>query len=368
MISQRMYQIPPVLALLALLLTGCDGNIKQEPEPVHVQWMRIQQQKPDAPPVIAGVVAPHIKSRLAFRVQGRIIKRNVQTGDVVHKGDILAETDATSLYLNVTSTEASLRNAEESLKNSAKNEKRKSILLSGGVLSKEEYDLAVQTVRVAQAEVRTQRANLAKARQQLGYTRLRAEYSGVVTAVMSEVGDTVSAGQTVFEVALLKQRDAVIDLSGINKNLLKGQPVFTISSQLDERLKTTGTLREVGPESDSVTRMNRIKIAIDDAPDAFRIGSVVNVRLLNNSELNPTICIPSDALVTSGSATSVWVISEGGVIHNRQVQLSRAKPVSGCVGITHGLKNNEIIIAQNASAFREGQQVMPVKKSSEDRE
>ena len=51
---------------------------------------------------------------------------------------------------------------------------------------------------------------------------------------------------------------------------------FDIALQLDDTLRTSGILREIGPQADAGTRTHRLKIAIDKAPDVFRLGSVVS--------------------------------------------------------------------------------------------
>ena len=56
-------------------------------------------------------------------------------------------------------------------------------------------------------------ANLAKAIEQLGYAELKADFAGVVTAVEAEVGQVVSAGQSVVTVARPDIREAVVDAS-----------------------------------------------------------------------------------------------------------------------------------------------------------
>ena len=72
---------------------------------------------------------------------------------------------------------------------------------------------AEQSDAAARAAVVRARANLTKAREQLSYTKISADYAGVVTAIGAEVGQVVAPGQTVVTVARPDIREAVIDVA-----------------------------------------------------------------------------------------------------------------------------------------------------------
>ncbi|KAA0678933.1 biotin/lipoyl-binding protein, partial [Neorhizobium sp. P12A] len=101
------------LLLSVSLLASCDQNSvaaeQAAPRPVKVVVAAAEQDKV---PSLPGVVRARIETDLAFRVLGRIASRKVDVGDLVHKGDVLAEIDPLSLQLAVRSAEADLRNAQ----------------------------------------------------------------------------------------------------------------------------------------------------------------------------------------------------------------------------------------------------------------
>ncbi|MEK1896084.1 MAG: efflux RND transporter periplasmic adaptor subunit, partial [Rhizobium sp.] len=202
----------PILLSVSLLV-GCDQNSvageQATPRPVKVVMAAAEQDKV---PSLPGVVRARIETDLAFRTLGRMVSRKVDVGDLVHKGDVLAEIDPLSLQLAVKSAEADLRNAQAQLENAATTETRKRRLVQNNAASIADHDLAEQQLKSATANAARATASLAKANEQLGYSELRAEFDGVVTATFVEMGQTVSAGQPVLKLARLEQRDVVVDV------------------------------------------------------------------------------------------------------------------------------------------------------------
>ncbi|TIP86821.1 MAG: biotin/lipoyl-binding protein, partial [Mesorhizobium sp.] len=148
-ISSRFVQVITLLILLQavlvlLLVSGCDQSPAAKaasPRPVNVITA-----KPEQPPVLgfAGVVQARVETDLAFRALGRVISRSVDVGDLVHRGDVVAELDPLALQLAVTSAEADLRNAQAQLENATATEKRKRNLASANTGSVADSEVAEQ--------------------------------------------------------------------------------------------------------------------------------------------------------------------------------------------------------------------------------
>ncbi|MDL2410975.1 biotin/lipoyl-binding protein, partial [Rhizobium calliandrae] len=101
MTLHRFYSSLPLLLSLSLLV-GCEpsSNAGKEinPRPVKFATATAQQEQTA---ILPGVVHAHVETDLAFRTLGRMVSRKVDVGDLVHKGDVLAEIDPLSLQLAV---------------------------------------------------------------------------------------------------------------------------------------------------------------------------------------------------------------------------------------------------------------------------
>ncbi|SDA94418.1 efflux RND transporter periplasmic adaptor subunit [Sinorhizobium sp. NFACC03] len=346
-----------LLAALAIL-AGCDqdagaGEITR-PRPVksvaasaaHAELVRLP-----------GIVQARVETGLAFRTLGRVVSRKVNVGDLVRAGDVVAEIDPLALELAVRSAEADLRNAEAQFENALLTQDRKRRLASTSAASTADLDLADQALKSAWAGVGKANASLEKVREQLGYAVLKAEFDGVVTATWVEVGQTVTAGQPVLKLARLNQRDVVVDVPETYLQSLRLGDRADIVLQLDDALRTSGVLREIGPQADAGTRTHRLKIAIDQAPEVFRLGSVVTAAPADVRQ-GAAIGVPATAVVKKDGADRVWVIDpETHTVSLRSVRLDSPSTDIGSVAVLSGLKDGEEVVVAGVNELAEGQSV-----------
>ena len=197
------------LLLSAMALSSCQEKQEAAAEaPRPVLSVVVEEKSADALQ-LTGTVESRIQTDLGFRVLGRIIARNVDVADLVKKGDVVASIDPLALELSVKSAQSDLSNAEAQLANAVTTEQRQRVLAEARSGTEAALEEAQQATRTANASVAKARANLDKAEEQLGYAQLHAEFDGVVTATSGEIGQVVSAGQTVVTIARPEVRDVV---------------------------------------------------------------------------------------------------------------------------------------------------------------
>lgn len=342
-----------VLAVSALLSLP-QTTAAQDAAPRPVVWMAAATERTRGLS-FAGVVQPRVEAELAFRTLGRVIARNVETGDVVKKGDVLAEIDPLTLQLAVTSAQADLRNMKAQLENSAVNERRKRILVSTNSASMADLELAEQGLKSAQANMAKAEANLDKAREQLGYAQLKAEFDGAITSTSVEVGQTATAAQAVLKLARLDQRDVVIDVPEGQLSQIRSASRIDVALQLDGRWRTSGTIREVAPQADTDTRTQRVKIAVDAAAQVFRFGSVVTVTFTNGRQ-DPAFLLPRSAIAWDNGAARVWVVdSDTLTVSRRSVEVDATATNNPLVRVNGGLNAGERVVVAGVNDLQEGQ-------------
>ena len=134
--------------------------------------------------------------------------------------------------------------------NAVATEVRQRTLLGRNVATQAQYDSARAARETAEANVASAKANLDKAGEQLGYTELRADFDGVITAVKAELGQVVQSGQTVFTVARPDIREAVVDLPDSIGPSVRPGARFDIALQVNRSVRATGAVREIAPQAD----------------------------------------------------------------------------------------------------------------------
>lgn len=343
-----------LVLMVGAALAGCkeEAAAPKPPRPVETVVARRALQADND---FAGVIAPRYSVDRAFLVLGRITARDVDVGDVVHAGQRLAQSDPTALALAVVSAEASLASAVAQQERAVAARGRVETLLTNRVATQSEFDQAEQSQKAAVAAVDQAKASLAKAREQLSYTTLRADSDGVVTAVKAEVGQMTTPGSTVVSIARTDVREAVIDLPEAVVALLSPGAAFTVQLQADASVSAAGRLREIAPAADPTTRLRRVKVALEAPPEAMRLGSTISARPagLRNAGM---IQLPATAVFRRGEDDRVWIVGgDGPSVHS--VPVTIAERDGAMVRLTAGVTEGDRIVAAGANSLAEGQRV-----------
>src|SRR4051812_44780495 len=181
---------------LVLALAGCKSeNASPDARPVRTVVVDLTPIGEDRHAI--GEVKPRYESDLSFRVGGKVLARLVDVGATVTKGETLATLDTQDYQNRLRSAEADVSSAEAALVEAQAAEARQAKLLKDGWTPRATYDSALRNLRAAEARLTAAKANLELSLDQLKYTELKADFDGMITAVGTEAGQNVNAGQMV---------------------------------------------------------------------------------------------------------------------------------------------------------------------------
>jgi membrane fusion protein, multidrug efflux system len=128
---------------------------------------------------------------------------------------------------------------------------------------------------------------------------------------------------------------------------------FTVSLQLLSGVKVQGQIREIAPQADQVTRMRRVRIALNDPPESFRLGSTIAARLSDGH--GAVLRVPASAVLKEGAETFVWAIdTPTSTVSLRKVELSEDE---GGIRLAGGLIAGARIVTAGIHSLKQGQQV-----------
>ncbi len=345
---------PNAAAVTVLLaLAGCDD--KPAPAPV-IRPVLSMVVAPQAGRMsgFAGIIEPQVRANLSFRALGRLMARHVNVGDAVTKGALLAALDPLAFELSLRTAQADLSNALAQQANAAATETRQRTLLDQGASTQAQFDLAQQSREAADAAVARARANLAKAREQLSYAELRSDFDGIVTATDVEIGQVVSAGQTVIAVARPEVREAVVDVPEDIAGTLRPGSRFEVALQIDPAIVAAGRVREIAPQADPATRTKRVRITLDDPPAGFRLGTVVTATPVAPADAR--VELPPSAVLERDGKPMVWVVDEASkTVSLREVRIGRRD--ARAIVIADGLAPGTRVVTAGVNSLAPGQSV-----------
>jgi RND family efflux transporter MFP subunit len=339
--------------LIAATVTGCDQPAPLAPQARPVRTVTVERGAEGETVSLTGQIRPKDQASLAFRLDGRVIERPVEVGDVVKAGQVVARLDPQTQQNERRSAEANLAAAKALLTQSRLTFRRQEELLRDGWTSDARFDQAKQALETAQAQVDSAEAELRIAEDKLGYATLVADVPGAVTAVGAEPGEVVGAGQMFLQLARKGGRDAVFDVPERLIRTGPRDPKVQIALTSDPAIRAAGRVREVAPEADAATRTFQVKVGIIDPPEAMRLGATVtgSIKLAGSAG----VAIPASALTKADGRPAVWVVDpESETVSLRPVEVLRYDPASV---IAQGLETGEVVVTAGVQVLRPGQKV-----------
>jgi RND family efflux transporter MFP subunit len=352
--------IPPFVAPLVfsaglfVSLAGCSEEEPAAPPPRMVRVVQIHLEEAGLGGSASGVIESRYNAQVGFLVGGRLIKRQADVGMNVTKGDVLAELDPTDYKNKVAAAESQVNAAKGEVAQAAPQEARLKTLLKQGFATQVQYDVSLRALTTANAHLKEAQANLRLAQDQAGYTILKADTSGAVTATGADPGQVVNAGQMIAQISQLDAREGVFSVSERAVSVIKPGLIIGVALQSNPSIEVDGTVREISPTADPVTGTYKVRVALGDAPEAMRLGAIVIGTLDIKGE--PVAVIPASALLQTGGEPAVWVVSPTDkVVHRRAVKVLRFDPDT--VTISEGLKEGDLVVTAGINWLAEGQKV-----------
>ena len=242
-------------AVVPLALLGRAADVKDAPRPGGLEVVTATRRDVGTAVKATGVIKPMIGAevKVGSRVSGVVERLHVRIGDAVAKGSLLAELDARELRARRDQAGASLASAEAALAYARADLARKHELGTAKLIAPSELDLAERASSVAEQQRKEAEANLESARTQLGYARIVAPISGVVSSVSTQEGETVAASLaaptfvTLLDLARLEVW-AYVDETDIGRIRLGQKARFTVDTYPDHAFG--GAVTAVYPQAE----------------------------------------------------------------------------------------------------------------------
>ena len=305
----------PGLALLTcalvLGLSACSRQDAQVQASPSVPWVRMValEAAGGGQLLLSGTVRARHETPVAFQIGGRLLARHVDAGQSVQAGQLLFSLDGRDVAAGEQAAAAQLAAAEAALATAQRELERQRQLVAQGFVSAQTLDRFELAQRDALSRLDVARAGSAQARNARGYTELRAVRAGVITEVMAEAGQVVSAGQSLATLAQAGEREVEV--------YLPKAPPAPQQGRLEGPAGQSQTvqLREVAGAADPVSRTWRARYRLDagSQPEAWPLGSVVRLSLgkpeaASSGQLQQ---VPLAALDERADGPRLWRVVDG---------------------------------------------------------
>ena len=355
-ISKKLFLFSLVfLALFTLISCEKPAIPPSPPRPALV--IEVGKIAPISTSVFVGEVKSRYESNQGFRINGKIIERVVNVGDVVKKGQILIKLDSADSILSASAATADVRVAEANRALALSEVERQRILVSKKFISQSALDKFEAELKTKDARVNQAKAQAAVSNNQSRYASLVADRSGVITQIRAEPGQVVIAGETVVQVVDTANIDVLIAVPESRVGQIKVNDVAQIklwASQTANLDKTyIGKIREIAPAANSSSRAFDVRVALHNVDAQVKLGMTAGVKLENDEP--SFIIIPSSALTQFNGKPSVWVIKNN-IAQPREV--SAGQYAEEGVTIVSGLQAGELVAIAGVHTLVKGQKVI----------
>lgn len=325
-----------------------------------------------------------IESPIFARADGYLSKRNVDMGDHVKAGQVMAEIETPELDQQIQQARATLSNSQSSLKELQANitlaeanvrlaettYQRWKILQQRGAIARQDFDEKDADFQVKKAQVEAAQAKLASARDMVAaneanvrrleqtklFCHVKAPFDGIVTYRVIDVGTLVNSGNggtnhEIFRVADVRTMRIFVNVPQTWVGAIEdGQKAELRVQELPGKVFNP-VVQHITHEVDTSNRSMLVVLQTPNPGALLLPGMFAQVRFATSRSVS-TLLIPSDAMVNGKEGTRVATVDAGGTVRFKNIRVGN--DFGNEVEVLDGLNANDLVIMNPSDAVREG--------------
>jgi RND family efflux transporter MFP subunit len=380
----RLILLGAAVVLAGALTSGAWNHLNQyrqsagaaEQERDFVPSVRVASVEPSGETEVVSLPATtsaFASANIFARASGYIGKREVDIGDWVKQGQLLVEIVAPELDHQITQAEATLEQLKSALQQAEANrelakvtwDRDKPLVQKGWVTAQQgtidEQTLKAQAaaVRVAQANVVAEEAQLQVLHQQKAYQRVLAPFDGVITQRNVDIGSLVQADATSGTFMFTIMQGNVIR----TQLFVPQDEAFGLKPGIDAVVRVpeipdrtfAGTVTRIADALQPGSRTLLVEVDIPN-PDGILTPGIYCTVELHIPRKTPSFAVSADAMIFNEGGLQVAAV-ENGQVHLRKVSVVR--DLGKQVEINSGVKQGDKVILNPSVSLEEGSKVRP---------
>lgn len=368
-----------LLLVAASIGTGVWYMTKKRPLPVEIASI---EKNVEIKVFGLGTVEARVLSKVGFKVSNPIVLINVDEGDQVSRGDILARLDDAEQQARVAKAKAGVQAAEAALKGAKSsilkaetvltqknrsNDRKQALYKNRTIpadiaetaelerdIAKADLDISKSLQLSATSALETAQAQLALEKVMLEQHILRAPYAGVIIGRHLELGTVVKSGEPLFTLVDPKSVWVLGHISESRSGLIAIGQVAQIRLRSRPHNLYSGTVKRIDVESDRVTEERQVYISCEGCLDKFNLGEQAEV-YVTTAVLEEAIFVPENAVDNFDERQmkgTVWVL-ENGTLRKQDVTFGH-RTLDARLSISQGLGEGAKVLTRLPKILQEG--------------
>ena len=250
----------------------------------------------------------------------RLTRVNVNVGDEVKRGQVLAEINSDTIRADLAAAKASYAEAQAVLANAVTNNKRIQQLRNTGAISAQELTQYQTSQATAQARLDASRAQIESNQLRLAKTQVISPDNGVISARTATVGSLAQTGQELFRLIRDHRLEWRAEVTTSDLYKLKQGMNARIFSPDPAQPAITGKVRMIAPVIDPQTRYGLVYVDLP-ATQAVRMGMFVKGEFDLGEK--PALTIPQTALLLRDGFAYVFIVGNNNRVTQQKVTVGR---------------------------------------------
>ena len=250
----------------------------------------------------------------------RLTRVNVNVGDEVKRGQVLAEINSDTIRADLAAAKASYAEAQAVLADAVTNNKRIQQLRNTGAISAQELTQYQTSQATAQARLDASRAQIESNQLRLAQTQVISPDNGVISARTATVGSLAQTGQELFRLIRDHRLEWRAEVTTSDLYKLKQGMNARIFSPDPAQPAITGKVRMIAPVIDPQTRYGLVYVDLP-ATQAVRMGMFVKGEFDLGEK--PALTIPQTALLLRDGFAYVFIVGNNNRVTQQKVTVGR---------------------------------------------
>jgi RND family efflux transporter MFP subunit len=328
------------LLCISVALTAC----QKEPEIVEVvraiKTITVKEQETEKILRFSGQVAAVDSSGLSFQVGGQVASVEVDIGDRVKKGQILAVLDPEPYQLEVDAIKAELVKARDNVTKTKAEYERQKQIFEQGAGAKRYVEVAEYNYKAARSAVNFQVARLDQVKRDLRKTKLLSPYEGIIAWRSVQPNEEVRVGQKILEINATGKMEVELAIPETTVDRIHIDDPATITFPTLPKESTKGRISYIGGAAVKANAFP-VKVALIDPNEKVKPGMTAEATLtVKDENRKPGYLVPMQAVLPSAEPDRGHAF-----VYDTQTSTVKKTPVH-----SHGTENKKVIVDEGLAA------------------
>lgn len=358
----RIFSLFQGLLIIALLFSGCKEK-KEEVKPgvraVPVITGNISTRRVEYVLTQVGTLEASQSVTLRSEIEGRVIEILFKEGREVRKGDILVSLDSVKTRAEIRNLQARIHQLEIRLENKTSTLDRHRALVKRGVISQQLFDDLLSEIKEIKAQITQAEADLARQKELLSETVIRAPFDGVAGARNFSVGHYMKEGDPIVTIVTLDPLEITFQApEKFKSSLVIGQDVeLSVDAYPDRSFK--GKVFFISPQVDVELRSFEVKARISNNKPLLNPGMFGRLQVITEVH-EDALTVPWESVIETEEETYIFTV-DGDVARKVPVHLGKVTAEWAEI-LRSELSPGASVILEGKFAVKDGMKVVEKKE------